>query len=59
MMGESWMDGFVHGLLQSDVILLLCSEGSTEAVKKAHEKSSNMLLEVSVNPPIFAAENVA
>jgi hypothetical protein len=43
--GEPWQDGFLHGVRQSRVVLLLISEAALANMKLAHEKQDNVLLE--------------
>ncbi|KAJ3037546.1 hypothetical protein HDV00_001591 [Rhizophlyctis rosea] len=43
--GTSWQEGFLQGLLRARVIVLLCSIGALERVKRADKKADNMLLE--------------
>jgi len=43
--GEPWQDGFLHGVVNSRVVVLLISEASLAGVKTAHERQDNVLLE--------------
>jgi hypothetical protein len=44
--GKPWEEGFLYGLRNSKVILLVCSDAALRKVKKANKNIDNMLLEV-------------
>jgi len=43
--GENWQDGFLHGVAQSRVIVLLISEASLVNIMNANQRQDNVLLE--------------
>jgi len=54
--GENWQDGFLNGLASSKVIILLISNESIKAIKGAHEKQDNVLLEYEYALSIMGAK---